>query len=213
MAELFFTSLSTCREFRWCSRKEERDKDERDSVVSLSAFITTALPWRLLRLAGGRPRAVRSSPFSACRFCDLDGLVLELWCTVHDATCASSSAELGLLEAACWNSWRSFGYGGAETSVASDPPTAWDASVVLPAAGRGYPTAALFARLLESGLPFWARCLTAWASGPTNVLSWTQIGGGHINHSIFRKNFSLDRSDPLAELKKAFERDLYELKK
>lgn len=48
---------------------------------------------------------------------DLDGLVLELWCTVHDATCASSSAELGLLEAACWNSWRSFGYGGAETGV------------------------------------------------------------------------------------------------
>lgn len=36
---------------------------------------------------------------------------------VHDATCASSSAELGLLEAACWNSWRSFGYGGAETGV------------------------------------------------------------------------------------------------
>ncbi|EDS36344.1 cytoplasmic superoxide dismutase [Culex quinquefasciatus] len=36
--------------------------------------------------------------------------------------------------------------------------------------------------------------------------------GGHINHSIFRKNFSLDQSDPLAELKKAFERDLYGLK-
>lgn len=36
-------------------------------------------------------------------------------------------------------------------------------------------------------------------------------GGGHINHSIFWKNLSPDRSDPSAELKKALERDLHGL--
>lgn len=32
-------------------------------------------------------------------------------------------------------------------------------------------------------------------------------GGGHINHSIFWKNLSPDRSDPSAELQKALNRD------
>ena len=32
-------------------------------------------------------------------------------------------------------------------------------------------------------------------------------GGGHINHSIFWKNLSPDRSDPSAELLKALNRD------
>uniref|UniRef100_A0A182RF40 superoxide dismutase n=1 Tax=Anopheles funestus TaxID=62324 RepID=A0A182RF40_ANOFN len=32
-------------------------------------------------------------------------------------------------------------------------------------------------------------------------------GGGHINHSIFWKNLSPDRSDPSADLQKALNRD------